>query len=135
MIEKDILKTDIRERMFLEMSDKDIFIQAKNYAFEYVDKALGRNVYPTEEAIADLEIFNEDLPYTSNQPADILKQLHKYGSPSTVSQIGGRYFGFVNGGVVPTALAAKMLSDFWDQNAGLYVMSPIVSKLESVVET
>lgn len=135
MIEIDDLKIDIREKMFCELSDKDIFIQAKDYAFEYVDKALNRNVYPTEEAIAGLEIFNEDLPYKPNQPADIIKQLHKYGSPATVSQIGGRYFGFVNGGVVPAALAAKILSDFWDQNTGLYVMSPIVSKLESVVES
>ena len=42
---------------------------------------------------------------------------------------GGRYFGFVIGGVVPVSLAAKWLGDFWDQNAGLYTTSPIVSKL------
>ncbi len=135
MIEKEGLKIDIREKMFRELSDKDIFIQANDYSFEYADKALNRNVYPTDEAIAGLDFFDEDLPDESNHSTEIIKQLHEYGSPATVSQIGGRYFGFVNGGVVPTALAAKMLSDFWDQNTGLYVMSPIVSKLESVVET
>jgi glutamate/tyrosine decarboxylase-like PLP-dependent enzyme len=40
----------------------------------------------------------------------------------------------VNGGIIPTALAAKWLTDFWDQKAVLYVTSPIVSKLESIVE-
>lgn len=40
----------------------------------------------------------------------------------------------MNGGVIPTALAAKWLADFWDQNTPLYVTSPIVSKLEEVVE-
>ncbi len=129
------LKMNIREKMFREMKDKAIFNQAKDYAFDYADHAFDRNVYPAEEAIAGLDIFNEVLPDQSGQPADILKQLHHYGSPATVSQIWGRYFGFVTGGTIPTALAAKMLSDFWDQNAGLYVMSPIVSKLESVVET
>jgi glutamate/tyrosine decarboxylase-like PLP-dependent enzyme len=60
--------------------------------------------------------------------------INKYGSPATISQIGGRYYGFVNGSVVPAALAARYLSDFWDQNTPLYVTSPVVSKLETVVE-
>jgi glutamate/tyrosine decarboxylase-like PLP-dependent enzyme len=125
---------DIREQMFHEMLDKSIFNQVKEYAFNYADNSLGRNVYPTQEAIDRLRIFDEDLPYKTNLSADILGQLHMYGSPATVSQIGGRYFGLVNGGIIPTALAAKWLSDFWDQNTPLYVTSPIVSKLESVVE-
>ncbi len=64
----------------------------------------------------------------------MLALLNKYGSPATVSQIGGRYFGLVNGGIIPTGLAAKWLNDFWDQNSPLYVTSPIVSTLETVVE-
>jgi glutamate/tyrosine decarboxylase-like PLP-dependent enzyme len=134
MTEKDFLKIDIREKMFHEMIDKSIFNQVKEYAFEYADSSLDRNVYPTQDAIEGLKIFDEDLPDKPNQPADIIEKLHKYGSPATVSQIGGRYFGLVNGGIIPIALAAKWLSDFWDQNTPLYVSSPIVSKLESVVE-
>ena len=120
---------DIREQMFHEMLDKSIFNQVKEYAFNYADSSLDRNVYPTQEAIEGLRIFDEDLPLKTNQSAAILEQLHTYGSPATVSQIGGRYFGLVNGGIIPTALAAKWLSDFWDQNTPLYVTSPIVSKL------
>ena len=67
-------------------------------------------------------------------PQAILQQLHEYGSPATVSQVGGRYFGFVNGGVIPTALATRWLADCWDQNTALAVMSPIASKLEEVTE-
>ena len=40
----------------------------------------------------------------------------------------------MNGGALPPALAAKWLADAWDQNAALYVMSPVASKLESVCE-
>jgi len=125
---------DIRKQMFYEMLDKSIFNQVKEYAFHYADHALDRNVYPTQEAIDGLEVFEEELPEQPNSSAAILEQLHRYGSPATVSQIGGRYFGLVNGGVIPAALAAKWLSDFWDQNTPLYVTSPIVAKLESVVE-
>ncbi len=52
-----------------------------------------------------------------------------------MAQTGGRYFGFVNGGVIPVALAARWLSDFWDQNTALYVISPIAAKLEEVAQS
>jgi glutamate/tyrosine decarboxylase-like PLP-dependent enzyme len=46
---------------------------------------------------------------------------------------GGRYFGFVIGGMVPAALAATWLAGAWNQNATLRVMSPIAAELEDVV--
>jgi glutamate/tyrosine decarboxylase-like PLP-dependent enzyme len=125
---------NLQNKMFKEMEAKDIFEQAKDYAFDYADKALERNVFPTDAAINNLSQFVEDMPDISSDAANILKQLHAQGSPASVSQIGGRYFGLVNGGVVPTALAARWLSDFWDQNTPLYLSSPIASKLEEVTE-
>lgn len=125
---------NLREQMRQEMIDKEIFNQVKSYAFEYADKSLERNVYPTEEALMDLEKFDENLPKQTTDSREVLDLLNKYGSPATVSQIGGRYFGLVNGGIIPVGLAAKWLNDFWDQNTPLYVTSPIASKLETVVE-
>ena len=126
--------SDLREKMFLEMKEKKIFNQVKNYAFDYVDKVFERNVYPTNEAIEKLSVFDEVFPDNSNSSEEVVKLLHEFGSPATVTQIGGRYFGLVIGGIIPTALAAKWLVDFWDQNSVLYVTSPITSKLESIVE-
>ncbi len=134
MIGNDVTTENIRERMFREMIDKSIFSQVRDYAFEYADNSLARNVFPTPEAIEGLKSFDEELPVHPNQADEILKQLHQYGSPATVMETGGRYFGFVIGGTIPAALAAKWLSDFWDQNAGLYMTSPIASKLEAVAE-
>jgi glutamate/tyrosine decarboxylase-like PLP-dependent enzyme len=126
---------DLREKMLSEMAQKDIFEQVKSYAFDYADKALERNVFPTDEAIGNLEKFVHAIPEITGDPAEILNLLHQHGSPASVSQIGGRYFGLVNGGVVPTALAARWLADFWDQNTPLYLSSPIASKLEEVTES
>lgn len=120
--------------MFAEMADKAIFELAKEKAFDYADNAPGRNVFPTPQAIDQLKQFEEPFPESSENAAKIVQQLHDYGSPASVSQIGGRYFGLVNGGVIPASLAARWLSDFWDQNTPLYLSSPIASKLEEVVE-
>lgn len=43
-----------------------------------------------------------------------------------------RYFGFVIGGAYPVSLAADWLVSTWDQNAGIYAISPLVSVAEEV---
>jgi len=126
--------TKIHEKMFAEMQSKKIFKEAQEYGYDYINKAFTRNVYPTEQALDNLSIFEENLSVNSSNASEIIKLLHQYGSPATVSQIGGRYFGFVNGSVVPAGLAAKNLAIFWDQNTAMQVISPISSKLETVVE-
>ena len=125
---------NLHQKMFAELNDKEIFNQVKEYAFDYADKAMGRNVFPTNEALDNLKVFEDVLPDNMGNSTKILEQLYNYGSPATISQIGGRYFGLVNGGIIPTALAAKWLNDFWDQNTPLYVTSPITSKIETIVE-
>jgi len=124
----------LRDNMHREQQSKALLEQAKAFAYEYADGAAERNVFPSKHALADLQQFVEDLPAVSGDAAAILQQLHQYGSPATTAQTGGRYFGFVNGGILPVTLATKWLSDFWDQNTALYVMSPIASKLEEICE-
>ena len=127
-------KLPITDQLRTQALDWQLYEQAKNYALDYMQTVLDRPVFPEAAAIKNLAVFREKLP---DQPADpylVLEKLHQFGSPATVAQTGGRYFGFVNGGIVPTALAAKWLVDVWDQNAALYVISPIVSVLEEVCE-
>lgn len=113
---------------------KALYQQAMEYAFDYLDTLRERPVYPTEAALAALDALDEPMPEQATKAAAVLKLLHDVGSPATTAQGGGRYFGFVNGGVMPAALAARLLADVWDQNAGLYVMSPIAAKLEQLCE-
>jgi len=124
----------IRDKMFQEMNEKHIFEQAKQYAYEYADSISNRGVYPTHNALENLHKLDKPLPIQSTSTQNILSELHHIGSPATVAQIGGRYFGLVNGAIVPAGLAARWLSDFWDQNAALYVTSPIVSVLEDITQ-
>src|SRR6185436_3465351 len=124
----------LQEEMFSQLNVRQLFDQAQSYAYDYMDGVLDRNVFPKDQAIQALSAFDEPLLNTSGNPDEILRMLHEYGSPATVAQTGGRYFGFVNGGAIPVALAAKWLADVWDQNAALYVISPILSQLETVCE-
>ncbi|WP_242082921.1 pyridoxal phosphate-dependent decarboxylase family protein [Aestuariivivens sediminis] len=124
----------LQDNMFLEMRNKELFKQAQQYAFEYLEGVFDRNVYPTEEALKNLSVFNEELPVNSTNAKRVIEQLHKYGNPATTATLGGRYFGFVCGSVVPVGLAAKNLGTYWDQAPAMNVLSPIGSKLESVVE-
>jgi len=124
----------LRDTMHREQQSKYLLEQAKGYAYEYADGVAERKVFPSKQALADLEQFIEDLPVQYGDAETILQQLHQYGSPATTAQTGGRYFGFVNGGILPVTLATKWLSDFWDQNTALYVMSPVASTLEEICE-
>ena len=120
--------------MFLEMKDKALLNKAQQYSFEYIDEVFDRNVFPTKEALHNLSNFDEDLLEESKRGEDILSQLNTYGKPATVATLGGRYFGFVTGSALPIGLAAKHLATYWDQAPAMQVLSPIGSKLESVVE-
>ena len=108
--------------------------QAHRYAVDYLDGRRARRVFPDDAALAGLRAFDGPLPDRGLDPAAMLELLQAKGAPATVTLAGGRYFGFVNGGLHPPALAARWLADAWDQNATLHVMSPVAAKLEAVCE-
>ena len=124
----------LHNRLFQDLKDQSLFQKAQAFGLDYLYSVLKREVYPSEQALEDLSFFEEDLPAQTGDAHRVLEQLHTYGAPATVAQIGGRYFGFVNGSVIPVGLAAKNLSIFWDQNTAMQVISPLASKLETVVQ-
>ena len=126
--------TALQKKLFAEMLDENLFNQATIFGNEYKQKAFERNVYPTEEALKDLNFFDEPMPDKTSDGKEILNTLNQYGSPATLTTIGGRYFGFVIGSVIPVGMAAKILATFWDQNCGMFVSSPITAKLETIAE-
>ena len=126
--------TALQEEMARHRIQKDIFNQVRDQAFEYMDGIDQRSVFPTEEALSGLSELGGDLPQGISDPSRVLDLLHRVGSPATVAQTGGRYFGFVNGNAIPVAQAAKWLADVWDQNPALHVISPVAATLEDVCE-
>lgn len=125
---------NIQDKMFQEIEDQILFKKAHEHALTYLNTVFDRNVSPTEEAIDNLTIFEEGFPLDATNANDVIEQLNTYGSPATVTTLGGRYFGFVCGSALPVGLAAKNLGTYWDQAPAMNVLSPIGSKLETVVE-
>lgn len=120
--------------MKAQNADKELLERAKAYAFEYMDTIKERNVFPSDMALSGLKAFEEDMPSSTGNAAEVLEMLHEYGSPATVASAAGRYFGFVNGSFIPVSMAARWLADVWDQNSAMPASSPIAAKLEEVCE-
>lgn len=114
--------------------DHDLLRTTVDYAIRYLDSLDERSVAPAPEAVARLVELDVPLPDAPAETADVIKLLDEIGSPATVTTAGSRYFGFVIGGALPATLAANWLAGAWDQNAGMFVMSPIATALETIAQ-
>ena len=103
---------------------------AKHYAATLDDRA----VFPDQAALTALAVFDESIPEDPCDPGIVLETLATHGGPATTASSGPNYYGFVTGGSLPIALAARWLGDAWDQNSALGRMSPIAAQLELTVE-
>jgi glutamate/tyrosine decarboxylase-like PLP-dependent enzyme len=74
------------------------------------------------------------LPDHGEDPVVLIERLARDVEPGLVGSAGPRFFGFVVGGSLPAAIAADWLTSAWDQNAGLYVLSPAAAVVEEVLE-
>lgn len=126
--------TPLQQEMNRQLDDKQLFEQAKQYAFDYFARVSQMDAVPSQQSKLALGVFDEPLPDEPQAPEKILALLQSAGQNTISAQGGGRYFGSVNGGILPVSLAARWMADAWDQNAALSVMSPLASKLEDICE-
>lgn len=111
---------------------KELLAHTAQRATRYLNDIQTRGVAPSPDAVAALDVLNVDLQNEGVSPERVLEELDSIGSPATMAMAGPRFFGFVIGGSLPTALAANWLASAWDQNTGLYNSTPGTSHFEEV---
>lgn len=109
-----------------------ILDDAARRAHKYLDGLQGRRVAPEAAAVTALRELDGPLPAQSSEGAKTLALLDRVISPATMGIAGPRFFGFVMGGALPQALAANWLAGAWDQNTGLFRITPGTAYLETV---
>ena len=63
---------------------------------------------------------------------DVVRAIATAADPGLTGNAGGRFFAWVKGGALPSALAADIMCSAWDQNAVLASTSPAGAVLEEV---
>jgi glutamate/tyrosine decarboxylase-like PLP-dependent enzyme len=111
---------------------KDLLLDTAKRGIKYREEIINRSVSPSLKAIERLREFDIPFPDNPSNPGQVIELLDEIGSPATIGISGRRFFGFVIGGSLPASLAASWLSAAWDQNAGLFVGSPVGVVLEEI---
>jgi glutamate/tyrosine decarboxylase-like PLP-dependent enzyme len=106
--------------------------EAAERAIRYLESLETRAVGPDPAAVAALARFREALPDGPSDPAETLRLLDTLGTPATMGMAGTRFFGFVIGGALPATVATSWLATAWDQNTGLWNITPVTATLEEV---
>ena len=107
------------------MDDRKVLLsRAAELAGEFLDGLPDRPVGPPVDLAALRSELNRPLAERGEDPRAVLEELVSGVEQGLVGSAGPRYFGFVVGGGVPAALAADWLTSAWDQNAGLFALSP-----------
>jgi len=106
---------------------------ALSQAIEYVSRLDEQPVGATS-SLADLRArlckpWNRD----GMEACEVITELARDTAGGLNNSMNARFYAWVIGGSLPSALAADWLTSTWDQNAGMYAVSPAAAVVEEAV--
>ncbi len=103
---------------------------AANRAIDFFANLDARPVSASVDANALRACLGGTLPSCGTPAIEVIVGLLRDVEPALLGSAGGRFFAWVIGGTLPSALAADWLTSAWDQNAAIYACSPAAAIVE-----
>jgi glutamate/tyrosine decarboxylase-like PLP-dependent enzyme len=103
---------------------------AMRHALDYLHNVDERPVGPTVSLETLRRRLYKDWNHDPMPAESVVNDLAKDIEGGLNNSVNARFFAWVMGGSLPSALAADWLTSAWDQNAGLYSVSPASAIIE-----
>ena len=102
-------------------------------ALEYLEALHHAPVFREVEDAAEIRRAIGDVLSVDGEPAEsVVSHLASSIQPYLTGFATGRFFGFVIGGLHPASYGADLLATTWDQNSGLYPITPGTAVVEEI---
>lgn len=110
----------------------DIFQFMADYAKYYISNPSTAPVYQEVDLNNLKNRLQAGLQESPKEPFQVIHQLIEDLEKGTINSSGSRFFGWVMGGHLKSALAADWLVSLWDQNVALSASAPSLSIIEEI---
>ncbi len=118
--------------MAVPSPEQDVLERAAEHAFAWLD-GLDRRAVATTASLDQLRArLGRPLADRGVAAREVIDDLVTDTAEGILGSQGGRFFAWVIGGGVPSAMAADWLTTVWDQNAGIHACGPAASVVEEV---
>ncbi|HZI60155.1 MAG TPA: aminotransferase class V-fold PLP-dependent enzyme [Pyrinomonadaceae bacterium] len=117
----------------LDSAFRSALDSAYTYAISHLENLDQTSVAATADADALRARVARPLPMEGLPADEVVQELVRNVDGGLIGSAGGRFFGWVIGGVLPAALAADWLTSAWQQNGALYATSPASAIVEETV--
>lgn len=101
-------------------------------ALDWLEALPTRPVRAAEGGVELLARIDRAAPEAPSDPRDVVTHLAEIADRGLTAMPSGRFFGWVIGGGLPSAIAADWLATAWDQNTGSYAGTPSAAVFEQV---
>ena len=120
------------ESVTLDSRQQATLERAAELALSYLESLDAAPVCATTSLAELRRRFSGPLPEEGADPVAVIDELARKAAGGLLGSAGGRFYGWVIGAGLPSALAADWLTAVWDQNAGLYACGPAAAVVEEV---
>lgn len=114
--------------------NESLLRRAADASIDFLQKMDDRHVGARATRDELLRALDVPLSQDGEDASRVLDALVAVGERGTIGSTGPRYFGFVIGGSLPVSVAADWLTTAWDQNSGIYAVSPVAAVVEEIAQ-